>query len=149
MVNDCGNQHIKCYRQNSAHSLHVLFPANRQIHVITATWEKARTEGVFRVEKDHQSKASSRALNHGFYLLNPKSQLFSGDFRLRCHFILNLGAHTIDLKATERQPDSPQLPQLLPGTSSLGTWSTCVDSLSKNSRKTQALLKKIKQHYSD
>lgn len=29
LVNDCGNQHIKCYRQNSVHSLHVLFPANR------------------------------------------------------------------------------------------------------------------------
>ena len=63
LVNDCGNQHIKCYRQNSVHILHVLFPANGSFSpcYCSSLGTQARTEVKLSwVEKDHQSKAGSR-----------------------------------------------------------------------------------------
>lgn len=63
LVNDCGNQHIKCYRQNSIHILHVLFPANGSFSpcYCSSLGTQARTEVKLSwVEKDHQSKAGSR-----------------------------------------------------------------------------------------
>lgn len=52
LVNDCGDRHSKCFRQNSTHISHVLFPARASY----STWDyRLGHKGPGRAGNDLQS----------------------------------------------------------------------------------------------
>lgn len=116
-----GNQHIKCYWQNSTHSLHVLLPANasystcyynnRGTHAGTHTRPWGQQTRPHKVGKDHSSKEVAGFWIVAFVFWIPShscAQEISESAVI--FFFFNVGVHMTNFKVNEESLHPPAFP---------------------------------------